>query len=136
MMKIPADVERFIDEMFDSEESLTLVLALRSDAGREWSSRELLDHLVAHSGLVLPSDVPLMEKRFEIRLRDLEAKGLVKVSGDRKEPRFRYGAADGDAQDRCVVRVAGIYAIEPAGVSRIIYGMASRARTLAESFRL
>ena len=132
--RIDPDLEAFISENFDSEESLLLVLALRSDRDRRWSTSDLLRSLneTYYAG-IQRDDVLLALKRFELRLRELEQKGLAETLRE-PELSFRYGVSG--RRDTQVGAVGALFAADRYAVNRVIYGVTSRARVLADSFRL
>lgn len=124
--------EQFVAETFDSEESVAVVLAVRG-AGTSLTPAEVLER-IEHE-LQLPATVqaerPIAEKRIELRLRDLEARGIVTRAADR----WSYAGVE-RGNDDDVARIAELFATSRRDVNRLIYSAASRARKLAEAFRL
>jgi hypothetical protein len=125
------ELERFIGEHFDSEEAVTIVLALRRRRVA-LAAEEILEELERHFGLEVQLDRLIAAKRIELRLRDLIAKGLAERSA---EGRFRYRGEEAGAEPM-IARIAVELETRRATLNRIIYSAASRARRLAEAFRL
>jgi hypothetical protein len=126
MIPTQQDLERFIASNFDSEEAVTIVLALR-DVSRPLTIGELRDQLEPGAS----EDRRVAEKRLELRLRDLSGKLVLRD----KDGRYRYAGQDSGVHE-LVGRIADEFANRRAELNRLIYSPASRARRLAEAFRL
>lgn len=133
-VRVDPEVERFISDHFDSEESLLLVLALRSNPGRSWSVLDLLKYVNSAFGAGIESDDLLAQKRLELRLRDLESKDVVRRTRDLMP--FSYTYAASPERDARIEAVGELFLRDKFAVNRVIYGVATRARVLADSFRL
>jgi hypothetical protein len=134
-IRVDHDLESFIVDHFDSEESLLIVLVLRSDPKKSWSVAELISYLrKAFRGAISEEEAQLTERRFEHRLEDLEQKSMVRLSraGDRTLCAYAAGSED----DERVANIEQVFLADRFAVNRIIYGVAARARILADAFRL
>ncbi len=129
---IDPQLERFISTNLESEESVFLLLSLRSDR-RAWT----LAALRAHSNFdpaVAREQAVFVEKRFELRLMQLVNNGLVRSVPDGAAPSFVYAVPA--ASEQLVDALSEIFQRDRFAVNRVIYGITSRAQVLAESFRL
>ncbi len=124
------DFETFVADTFDAEEAVMIVLALR-DGAAPLTVAEILGALEQNFKFRPVEDRRVVEKRIEIRMRDLVERAIIRSAGDRK---FAY-AADGET-DGMVARVADLFASRPRELNQMIYSTHSRARRLAEAFRL
>jgi hypothetical protein len=122
--------EDFVTESFDSEEAVMIVLVLRA-AGEPLTTDGLLDRLEQSYRIERDEPRRLAEKRIELRLRDLAARGLVDARADAT---FRY-RAEGPL-DTFVAKLADSFASDRAAVDRLIYSIAAKARRVAGAFRL
>jgi hypothetical protein len=125
------ELERFIGEHFDSEEAVMIVLALRL-RGAPLPVTEILQEMEQTFGAVIAVDRLIAAKRIELRLRDLTANGLAEHLEDGA---FRYRGEEAGLEPD-VARVALAFDARRAWLNRVIYSAASRARRLAEAFRL
>ncbi len=131
--RINPELERFIADNIESEESLFLLLALRSER-RRWTLVALREYVgVALDPSITAEQPMLVEKRFELRLRELERKGLVHVA-DESTSVFEYAVPA--RSEGLVDALVDAFSRDRFAVNRIIYGITSRARVLADSFRL
>lgn len=129
MVGADLDLEQFVTESFDSDEAVMLVLTLRRS--QPLTLGQLYDRLAAEFGVPGGEERRVVEKRLELRLRDLTARHLV---GDDGYGRYRYSADD--AIDELIARVETIFHQRPADLMRMIYSRSARARRLAEAFKL
>jgi hypothetical protein len=123
--------EQFVAETFDSEEAVMIVSVLRS-ASRALSPGEVLDGLESEYGVRQEEPLRLAEKRVELRMRDLTRSGVVEQipGGD-----FRYRGHEAGLDDS-VERTIRQLTNDRAALNRLIYSTSSRARRLAEAFRI
>ncbi|HEX7829379.1 MAG TPA: hypothetical protein VF787_06965 [Thermoanaerobaculia bacterium] len=122
--------EQFIAESFDSEEAVMIVLVLR-DSDVSLSAAHVAERLERDYGVAPEQSPRLGEKRVELRLRDLAARGLVDILADG----YRY-RGDEAGVDAHVVHAAELLAARRSDLNRLIYSTSARARRLAEAFRL
>lgn len=121
--------EQFISETFDSEEGAAVALALRAyPAGI--AMPHLVEYLEQNLGFRFDEPRRLTEKRLELRLRDLAARRIVRQS-DRG---FLYSADT--STERLMAELAVQFDTRRAELNRIIYSTTTKARRLAEAFRL
>jgi hypothetical protein len=122
--------ERFVADNFDSEETVMIVLALRG--APPLGIGDLLDRLERHFGLLPTEQRRLDEKRIELRLRDLIARELVHLGADGK---YRSRAEEAGLAEM-IDRLSTEFTTSRRDLNRLIYATSSRARRLAEAFRL
>lgn len=115
------DLIEFVETSLDSVWSLELLLTLRDEPGRLWSSEELIAHLRSS---------PLVVGRS---IDKLLASGLIVLEA---ENTVRYGPASAD-QERLVKELADAYRVRPAAIRRIILrSSADQLRTFADAFKI
>jgi hypothetical protein len=132
--RIDPQLERFISTNLESEESLFLLLTLRSDR-RPWTLSDLRVHVASNfDPAVAREEAVFVEKRFELRLLDLENHGLIRSVRDGTSPSFQYAVPA--ASEPLVEALASLFGRDRFAVNRVIYGITSRAQVLADSFRL
>lgn len=124
------DFEQFVADNFDSEEAVMIVLALKGVP--PLGIGDLLDRLERHFGAMPTDQRRVDEKRIELRLRDLAARKLVEVGDDDK---YRY-RADEAGLGELMDQLSTEFTTRRRDLNRLIYATASRARRLAEAFRL
>jgi hypothetical protein len=128
------DFERFIADYFDSEEAVMIALALREADGRgaALGTGELLERLEHELGVVPTDQRRVAEKRIELRLRDLVTRGLVRLAA---EGQYQYAGAEAGLTQQ-MDRLHVEFTTRRTDLNRLIYATISRARRLAEAFRL
>jgi hypothetical protein len=132
--RIDPQLERFISTSLESEESLFLLLTLRSDR-KPWTLSALRAHVAANfDPAIAREEAVFVEKRFELRLMELENNGLVRSVRDGAAPSFLYSVPT--ANEPLVDALVELFRIDRFAVNRVIYGITSRAQVLADSFRL
>lgn len=124
------DFETFVADTFDAEEAVMIVLALR-DGAAPLTVTEILAALERSFKFRPVEDRRVVEKRIEIRMRDLVERAIIRSAADKK---FEYAAAG--ETDAMVARVADLFHSRPRELNQLIYSTHSRARRLAEAFRL
>ncbi|HEX7808966.1 MAG TPA: hypothetical protein VF608_09580 [Thermoanaerobaculia bacterium] len=122
--------EQFIAESFDSEEAVMIVLVLR-DSDVSLSAAHVAERLERDFGVAPEQSPRLGEKRVELRLRDLAARGLVDILADG----YRY-RGDEAGVDAHVAHASELLTARRSDLNRLIYSTSARARRLAEAFRL
>ena len=120
---IPPRVQRFIATHIDSIEKLEVLLLLRTQAGREWTARDVSQEL------------RIAETSAAARLADLAARRLVMERGGNPAS-YRYGpASPDDAQD--VADLQDTYATRRVSVISFIFSKPlDKVRGFADAFRL
>jgi hypothetical protein len=132
--RIDPQLERFISTSLESEESLFLLLTLRSDRGA-WTLSALRAHVASSfDPAIAREQAVLVEKRFELRLKELENNGLARSVRDGTALSFFYAVPAAD--EPLVDALAELFERDRFAVNRVIYGITSRAQVLADSFRL
>lgn len=124
-----SEIERFIAQHFRSEEELTIVMALRGLAAPV-TPGEVIERLRAEYAFA-DENTRVVQKRIELRMRDLESGHLVRRAG---QTTFQY-AAD-DSADAIIARISDVFRTRRKDIERMIYSPASSARRFAEAFRL
>jgi DNA-binding transcriptional regulator PaaX len=115
------ELAEFIRSHFRSVWSLELLLHLKRDPERAWSTAELVEGLKASQRVVATS------------LENLVAGGLIVMEG---EDRARYGPAGGDLA-RLMDETEAVYAKKADAVRRLIVrSAASELSAFADAFRL
>jgi hypothetical protein len=115
------DLIEFVETSLDSVWSLELLLRLRTEPGRLWSSEELIADLRSS---------PLVVGRS---INKLLAVGLIVVDTGNS---IRYGPASA-GQDRLVDALAEAYRVRPAAIRRIILRNSSdQLRTFIDAFKI
>jgi DNA-binding GntR family transcriptional regulator len=111
----------FLQDSFGSVWSLEVLLALRQDPTRTWTTEELIAELRSSHAVVRQS------------LDGLFAAGLILIeAGDG----IRYGPASAD-QDRLVATLAEVYRVKPSAVRRlIVQSPLDKLRTFSDAFRI
>jgi hypothetical protein len=121
--------EQFVSETFDAEEAVAVALALRAHSSPV-SVTQLVEDLEQKMGFQFDEPRRLTEKRLELRLRDLATRQIVQRVGDH----FAYRA------DRwtegLMARVASEFETRRVELNRLIYSTTTKARRLAEAFRV
>jgi hypothetical protein len=132
--RINAQLEQFISTSLESEESLFLLLALRSDR-KKWTLPALRLYVGSNFDPAITQEQDVfVEKRLELRLLDLENKGLVRSVRDGASSAFLYAVPP--ASEPLVQALVELFGRDRSAVNRVIYGVVSRAQVLADSFRL
>jgi len=124
------DFAQFVADAFDSEESVMIMLVLRQAGGL--TAGEVLDRLERDFHVEQTDQRRLAEKRVELRLRDLVARGVVKHGHDNRFSDRTDEAGLTELADRLALE----FETRRSQLNRMIYATASRARRLAEAFRL
>jgi hypothetical protein len=124
------DYDRFVIDHFDSEEAVMIVLALRGQP--PLSPADIAETLEKTFHVGVGEDRRLTEKRVELRLRDLVSSELLERTADGT---YRY-RGDERGVDEFVERMDAQFTTRRSELNRLIYSSYSRARKLAEAFRL
>lgn len=124
MSDLPDDVRQFIASNISSVAQLELLLLLRDEPDREWTSEEVSRHLyTAASGIVR-------------ELNDLVTKGLAYTT-QAPDTKFRYRLNPEDKADMIVDRLAILYKERRVAVISLIHSHPMQtARSLADAFRI
>jgi hypothetical protein len=132
--RIDPKLERFISTSLESEESLFLLLALRSERSI-WTLSALRTYVASNFDPAIAQEQSVfVEKRFELRLLELENHGLVRSVPGSASPSYRYAVPA--ASEPLVEALADLFRRDRFAVNRVIYGITSRAQVLADSFKL
>jgi hypothetical protein len=132
--RIDPQLERFISEGLESEESLFLLLTLRSDRSA-WTLSALRAHVASNfDPAITREQAVFVEKRFELRLSELEKNGLIRSVRDGDSSSFLYAVPA--VSEPLVDALADLFRRDRFAVNRVIYGISLRAQVLADSFRL
>lgn len=111
----------FARETIKSVWALELLLLLHRDAGRAWSSGELVRELRSSDAVIVPC------------LDGLKAAGLVVAEG---EGRFRYSAASPQL-DTATGELSKIYAVRPMAIAKAIMRTPNeKLRIFSDAFKL
>lgn len=118
----PQHLKQFIAQQIRSVSQLEMLLLVRSDRERSWTSEEL------GRALYLAAEMCAQQ------LEELEAGGLVKAAAN-SERRYSYAPADA-VIDRTVGELAEMYQQRRVSVITAIYSEPiDKIRTFAEAFR-
>jgi hypothetical protein len=119
----PAEIEQFIGQHIESLAQLEMLLLLRQESARNWSSFDLARQLY-----VTP-DV------CDGIIADLERRGFVlREAADSSLVRYRTGGAD---VDRLIDQLASLYHQRRVAVITLIYSKPiKKVQTFADAFRI
>lgn len=105
-----------------------IVLALRG-LNAPATPDQVIDRLRAEHGFS-DDNTRIVQKRIELRMRDLESGHLVRRTGPTA---FQY-AAD-DSANAIIDRISDVFRTRRKDIERMIYSPGSAARRFAEAFR-
>jgi hypothetical protein len=121
--EFPADVERFINEQVNSVAQLEILLLLRSDSARQWTTSDV-------AGALRTTPETAAEQLATLRNQELAAQQ------DDAGQVYRYAPSSEELR-QLIDRLAAIYEERRVTVITMIYSKpVSKVRTFADAFRL
>ena len=121
---LPDEIRRFIASNIASVAQLEVLLLLRDDHDREWTSDEVSRKLYMAPGGIIR------------QLNDLVSKGLAYVT-HAPDTRFRYRPKPEDEVAAIIDRLANLYKERRVAVVSLIYSEPiDKARSFADAFRI